>query len=112
MNTLPSFDRVDRSELVRLLLGLLWGLPAGDCICEGVPDAVLLGLPGYSCVEGPKKELGARCKPGLTGEVAMGLNMGSTVGLVTAVCRAVKNRRGPAGLGTTITSGSSVPVAA
>ncbi len=45
-------------------------------------------------------------KLGLRGEVAMGAKKGSTMGLVTAVCRAVRIRRGPAGLGTTMTSGN------
>lgn len=43
--------------------------------------------------------------PGLIGEVAIGTKNGSTIGFVIAVCSAVKNRRGPAGLGTTMTSG-------
>ena len=45
------------------------------------------------------------CKPGLMGEVAVGMKNGSTTGRVTAVCSAVRNRRGPAGFGMTITSG-------
>lgn len=43
---------------------------------------------------------------GLIGEVAMGeKNTGSTMGFVTAVYSAVRNRRTPAGLGMTIISG-------
>ena len=39
------------------------------------------------------------------GEVAFGEKDGSTVGLVTAVCKMVKSLRGPTGLGTTMISG-------
>jgi hypothetical protein len=52
----------------------------------------------------PKKEPPPR-KPGLPGEVAMGSKNGSMAGFVIAVCNAVKNRRGPAGLRIIITSG-------
>jgi hypothetical protein len=43
--------------------------------------------------------------PVVIGDVAIGAKKGSTVGFVTAVCNAVKNRRGPAGLGMIMTSG-------
>lgn len=50
--------------------------------------------------------------PGERGLVAMGEKNGSTTGWYTAVWRAVKNRRGPTGLGTTMTSGcKKVPAA-
>ena len=42
---------------------------------------------------------------GLDGEVAIALKWGSTTALCQAVCNAVKNRLGPAGLGTTTTRG-------
>ena len=85
----PSFgDLADRSELVRQLAV---DRPPGD---RGAPFADQSGDIGW--------------KLGLTGEVAMGAKNGSTMGFVTAVCNAVRMRRGPAGLGTTITSGSRV----
>jgi hypothetical protein len=43
--------------------------------------------------------------PVVIGDVAIGIKKGSTTGFVTAVCNAVKNRRGPAGLGMIMTSG-------
>ena len=85
----PSFgDRVERSEFARRLPV---ERPPGDrCTLE----VVKRGDIGW--------------KLGLTGDVAMGEKKGSTMGLVTAVCRAVRMRRGPAGLGTTMTSGNRV----
>ena len=44
---------------------------------------------------------------GLIGEVAIGWKKGSTKGFVMAVYKAVRKRRGPAGLGTAITSGKA-----
>ena len=45
---------------------------------------------------------------GLAGDVAIGKKNGSTFGFVTAVCNAVKKRRGPAGLGMIMTSGTKL----
>jgi hypothetical protein len=45
---------------------------------------------------------------GLAGDVAIGEKNGSTFGFVTAVCNAVKKRRGPAGLGMIMTSGTKL----
>jgi len=56
--------------------------------------------------EGLKK--GELCKPGLSGDVAIGEKKGSTMGFVTAVWSAVRNLRGPAGLGIIMTSGGYV----
>lgn len=83
------FDLVDRSEFVRVPGGLPF---AGDLGIE------LLAL-------APRKKLPPLI-PGLAGDVAIGEKNGSTIGFFTAVCSAVKNRRGPAGLGRTITSGT------
>jgi len=47
---------------------------------------------------------------GLIGDVAIGVNCESTVGLVTAVYNAVKKRRGPAGFGMIMTSGIGMEV--
>jgi len=78
-------DFVDRSEFVR----------------DGL-EAVVVGDLGLGVrVSGvPKLE-----KDVVMGDVAIGVKKGSTIGFVTAVCIAVKNRRGPAGLGIIITSG-------
>ena len=89
MNSLG--DRAeDRSDPV---LTLVADLPLGD-----------LGAP-------VKLKKGEReCNPGLMGDVAVGTKNGSTIGLVAAVCSAVKKRRGPAGLGMTMTSGIRPPL--
>ena len=90
IDSIPSFgDLADRSEFVRIL--------------------VVERPPGDRCTLAERKgDMG--WKLGLTGEVAMGAKKGSTMGFVTAVCNAVRMRRGPAGLGTTITSGRRVQV--
>jgi hypothetical protein len=53
----------------------------------------LKDVPKLSGVDGP------------IGDVAIGKKNESTGGFVTAVCNAVKKRRGPAGLGMIMTSG-------
>jgi len=74
-----------------LLRGLPLGFVRGD-----------LGLKfGRECEEDASK-------PGLMGDVAVGIKNGSTIGFVIAVCRDVKTRRGPAGLGITIISGNLI----
>lgn len=85
----PSLgDRVERSEPVRRLPV---DRPPGERWAAGIEKSGDMGW-----------------KLGLTGDVAMGAKKGSTTGFVTAVWRAVRIRRGPAGFGTTMTSGNLV----
>ena len=80
-------DLIDRSEFDRDPEGLVG--PDNEALGKGV-------------IRGPT----GRVTPGVLGAVAIGVKEGSTIGLVMTVCRAVKKRRGPAGLGTTIISGT------
>ena len=88
LGSLPVNSLGDFADLSDAVLMLTADLPPGD-----------LGAP----VMLKKGEI--ECKPGLIGDVAVGTKKGSTTGRVTAVCNAVKKRRGPAGLGITMTSG-------
>ena len=81
----------DLADLSDGALPLVADLPLGDF---GAPERLKNG------------EIDSR--PGLMGDVAVGTKKGSTTGLVTAVCSAVKKRRGPAGLGMTMISGMRV----
>jgi len=56
-------------------------------------------------LEGGRKDDPEDCTFGVPGEMAVGKKKGSIVGRVTAVCIAVRNRRGPTGFGIIITSG-------
>ena len=106
------FDLVERSELLREPRGLGTAFIAGDAVCEAEPEApFVLAVELWSIAPIAKNDPSESRSPGLTGEVAIGMKRGSTMGLVTAVCRAVKNRRGPAGLGMIMTSGKGVNVA-
>lgn len=86
-----EFDREPRGRVARL---------------GGVPDCKLGVLELESGVAG--KFVPAYCGLGVPGEVAVGEKKGSIVGRVTAVCIAVRNRRGPTGLGIIMTSGKGI----
>ena len=103
----PRFDFTDRSEFERDPVGrMLW---EGDAGCDrdegfgGGSEETEVGGGGG----GPKKNgpFGDGTL-GLMGEVAIGTNWGSTGGFFTAVNRAARKRRGPAGFGMIITSGT------
>lgn len=103
-------DLEDLSEFVREPAGRtgLTGETGSDAPCGFATDSGVI----LEDVAGEKNPTFGTLAPGLIGEVAMGENCGSTVGFVTAVNNAAKNRLGPAGLGMIMTSGTGMFVPA
>jgi hypothetical protein len=68
-------------------------------------DGVTVAEVELNCIGTPPGDIGD------IGDMAMGMKNGSTVGFVIAVWRAVRNLRGPAGLGIIMMSGSGIAMA-